>query len=59
MDAFDSLCELKTLQAAAIHGDISQGQRTAAVEGFKSGKVSSVGNFLPLTRVSKHFFQWA
>lgn len=26
-------------QAAAIHGDISQGQRTAAVEGFKSGSV--------------------
>lgn len=26
-------------QAVAIHGDISQGQRTAAVEQFKSGKV--------------------
>jgi superfamily II DNA/RNA helicase len=28
------------MQAAAIHGDINQAQRTAAVEGFKSGKVS-------------------
>lgn len=27
------------LQAAAIHGDISQGARTAAVEAFKSGEV--------------------
>lgn len=26
-------------QCAAIHGDISQGQRTAAVEGFKAGTV--------------------
>jgi len=29
-----------SMQAAAIHGDINQAQRTAAVEGFKSGKVS-------------------
>lgn len=27
------------LQAVAIHGDIGQGQRSAAVEQFKSGKV--------------------
>lgn len=28
-------------QAAAIHGDINQAQRTAAVDGFKSGKVGA------------------
>jgi ATP-dependent RNA helicase DBP3 len=27
------------MQCGSIHGDISQGQRTAAVEAFKSGKV--------------------
>jgi superfamily II DNA/RNA helicase len=27
------------VQAVAIHGDISQGQRTSAVEKFKSGEV--------------------
>ncbi|KAI3424136.1 hypothetical protein D9Q98_009496 [Chlorella vulgaris] len=35
----EQLLQRKGWKAAAIHGDISQGQRTAAVEGFKSGSV--------------------
>lgn len=35
----ESFLQRKGWKAVAIHGDISQGQRTAAVEQFKSGKV--------------------
>ncbi|KAF5833186.1 P-loop containing nucleoside triphosphate hydrolase protein [Dunaliella salina] len=35
----ESLLNRKGFSAAAIHGDINQAQRTAAVEGFKSGKI--------------------
>mmetsp|Transcript_27015 Transcript_27015/g.73020 ORF Transcript_27015/g.73020 Transcript_27015/m.73020 type:complete len:598 (+) Transcript_27015:3277-5070(+) len=35
----ESLLNRKGFTAAAIHGDINQVQRTAAVEGFKSGKI--------------------
>ncbi|KAL4442662.1 hypothetical protein ABPG77_006656 [Micractinium sp. CCAP 211/92] len=35
----EAFLQRKGWKAVAIHGDISQGQRTAAVEQFKSGKV--------------------
>jgi hypothetical protein len=35
----EGLLKRKGWNAAAIHGDISQGQRTAAVEAFKAGTV--------------------
>ena len=35
----ESMLQKRGWNAAAVHGDISQGQRTAAVEAFKSGEV--------------------
>ena len=35
----ESMLQNRGWNAAAVHGDISQGQRTAAVESFKSGQV--------------------
>lgn len=35
----ESLLQRRGWKAAAVHGDISQDKRTAAVEGFKSGEV--------------------
>lgn len=35
----ESMLQNRGWSAAAVHGDISQGQRTAAVEAFKSGEV--------------------